>query len=342
MDYGLKWVKVDQKWVPMRDMDQVEPTNKNDDTNLERQNLIVFVIEPDNQSTSMNYNTIGMNFFNRFVSEENDQFEVYAFYRINGLVNDEVRIEKAVQKYAEESKQDKADKNTVHFIWACPSFKREYLDLVNSMNNEMLRFGLKKGMISFIEEERYHCITNEECQQLYRQGGQIHGKDLWLSFGDDLENFLTQIKNDMHERFTPGIIEFFDLINTFHVSLLSPDQKRNLAMNDRDYNCTFLNLKPDVPKEEMAKSDSKSKYAFSSCSRKTHTISPQCLRVKQELYDPSYPTVPPPPSDQRLELKTIYIPEENEYLLRASPYDNNRTYVIMSHNEMECFSCSSD
>ena len=332
------------------------------DRKLEKQNLILFMVDSDEPQSSENYKfitPIGTKFLNRFVVEENDQFEVYGLYRINSCLisplsvksaKDEVSwvrdgvslIEKAVQKYAEESKQDKADKNTVHFIWACPSFKREYLDLVNSMNNEMLRFGLKKGMISFIEEERYHCITNEECQQLYRQGGQIHGKDLWLSFGDDLENFLTQIKNDMHERFTPGIIEFFDLINTFHVSLLSPDQKRNLAMNDRDYNCTFLNLKPDVPKEEMAKSDSKSKYAFSSCSRKTHTISPQCLRVKQELYDPSYPTVPAPPSDQRLELKRIYIPEENEYLLRASPYDNNRTYVIMSHNEMECFSCSSD
>ena len=119
----------------MRDMDQVEPTNKNDDTNLERQNLIVFVIEPDNQSTSMNYNPIGMNFFNRFIAEENDQFEVYAFYRINGWVNDEVRIEKAVQKYAEQSKRDKTDTNTVHFIWAGHIYDCD--DILKTIKNEM-------------------------------------------------------------------------------------------------------------------------------------------------------------------------------------------------------------
>ena len=57
MNYGLKWTKVDNKWVPMRDIVEVEPSdNVGTATNLERQNLILFVIEPDNQSEYVNYN----------------------------------------------------------------------------------------------------------------------------------------------------------------------------------------------------------------------------------------------------------------------------------------------
>ena len=112
---GLKYTKVNQKWVPVRDIVQAGPIEKNDEyTNLERQNLIIFVIE----GTFINYDPIEMNYFNRFVAEENDQFEVYAFYRMNGWVKAVAQIKKAVQKYAEQSKRDKTDKNTVHFIWA--------------------------------------------------------------------------------------------------------------------------------------------------------------------------------------------------------------------------------
>ena len=277
MDYGLKWVKVDQKWVPMRDTVQVEPTDKNNDTNLERQNLIVFVIEPDNQSTSMNYNSIGMNFFNRFVAEENDQFEVYAFYRINGWVNDEVRIEKAVQKYAEQSKRDKTDTNTVHFIWAGHIYDCD--DILKTIKNEMARFGLKKGMVSFLQRHRFHCVTKEKYEELYEKGGQIDGTKMELSLGDDLEDFLNRIKNnEIHDHeLGPGD----NLINTFHLSLLSSGQKRKLAINDDDYRKTFHNHDPDVPKKEMAKSESKSKYAFSLCRRGTYIISPEILLPKE-------------------------------------------------------------
>ena len=100
---GLKWTKVNQKWVPVRDIVQAGPLDKHDEyTNLERQNLIIFVIEPDDQCTFINYNPIGMNYFNRFVAEENDQFEVYAFYRIkmhiNGWTKALAQIKKAIQK----------------------------------------------------------------------------------------------------------------------------------------------------------------------------------------------------------------------------------------------------
>ena len=65
---------------------------KNDeDTNLERQNLILFMMESEVFSPFIDNNSIGMDLLNRFVAEENDQFEVCGFYRLK-TVEDEVRI----------------------------------------------------------------------------------------------------------------------------------------------------------------------------------------------------------------------------------------------------------
>ena len=71
----------------------------------------------------------------------------------------------------------------------------------------MARCGLKKGMVSFIAETRYHCVTEEECEQLYIRGGQIYGEKMKLSLGDDLESFLTWIKNN-DINFVLGLFKF--------------------------------------------------------------------------------------------------------------------------------------
>ena len=96
---------------------------------------------------------------------------------------------------------------------------------------------------------------------------------------DDLQDFLNRIKNnEIHDHeLGPGD----NLINTFHLSLLSSGQKRKLAINDDDYHKMFHNLDPDVPKKEMAESESKSKYAFSLCRRGTYIISPEILLPKE-------------------------------------------------------------
>ena len=65
---------------------------KNDeDTNLERQNLILFMMESELFSSFIDNNSIGMDLLNRFVAEENDQFEVCGFYRLK-TAEDEVRV----------------------------------------------------------------------------------------------------------------------------------------------------------------------------------------------------------------------------------------------------------
>ena len=227
------------------------------------------------EGTFINYDPIEMNCFNRFVAEENDQFEVYAFYRIkmhiNGWAKALAQIKKAIQKYAEQSKRDKTDKNTVHFIWA--DHKYDLDEILRTIKNEMTRVGLKKGMVSFLQQHRYRCVTKEKYEQLYENGGEIDGGRTKLSLGDDLEDFLNRIKNnEIHDH---ELGQEDNWINTFHLSMLSPEEKRKLAISDNDYLKTFHNHDPDIPKTEMAKSESKSKYAFSLCRRATYIISPE-------------------------------------------------------------------
>ena len=191
-------------------------------------------------------------------------------------------LEKAIQRYAEQSKRDKTDGNPIHFIWACRVI--DHHGILKTTKDEMARFGLKRGMVSFLFKERFHCVTKETCEQLYKQGGQIRGDKMELSFGDDLEDFLNRIKNNeiRDHDYDPE-----SWTHTFHLSLLTPDQKRKLAINDIDYNHTFsqyFTRSHDVPKEEMAKSESKSKYAFSKCTRGTYIISPEILLPENKQY----------------------------------------------------------
>ena len=67
--------------------------------------------------------------------------------------------------------------------------------------------------------------------------------------------------------------------------MLSPEEKRKLAISDNDYLKTFHNHDPDIPKAEMAKSESKSKYAFSLCRRATYNISPE-IHLPEEKREP--------------------------------------------------------
>ena len=235
-----------------------------------------------------------------------------------------MRIEKAVQKYAELSKRDKTDTNTVHFIWADHTY--DFDDILKTIKNEMARFGLKRGMVSFLHKERYHCITKEKYEELYKKGGQIDerwsGKrmKMELSLGDDLEDFLIRIKNnEIHDH---DLGQEHKGIHTFHLSLLLPEQKRKLDINDRDYLNTFHNHDPDVLKKEMARSESKSKYAFSLCRRKTFTISPDILLPEEKRDD----------GDWTLGWKEI-ISETGETLYQFT-YDEENTDIELLTPEM--------
>lgn len=109
---------------------------------------------------------------------------------------------------------------------------------------------------------RRECKVLEDRDAAYKSG---------LSLGEDLENFIIDIKNNNHryENLGLGSEEKQDF---FIYSMLTPSEEKKLEFLDEEFLLKFINLNPDISKDEMAKSDSNKKYAYSHGSRVTYII----------------------------------------------------------------------
>ena len=58
----------------------------------------------------------------------------------------------------------------------------------------------------------------------------------------------------------------------FHFAMLTDQEEKDIKNPDSDFLHTFWKSNPDVPKNEMAKSDSNHKYVRSYCIRATYII----------------------------------------------------------------------
>ena len=127
----------------------------------------------------------------------------------------------------------------------------------------MIEHGIHEPfMITFLYRMRRECKVLEDRDAAYKSG---------LSLGDDLENFIIDIKNNNHryENLGLGSEEKQDY---FIYSMLTPSEEKKLEFLDEEFLLKFINLNPDISKDEMAKSDSNKKYAYSRGSRVTYII----------------------------------------------------------------------
>ena len=95
----------------------------------------------------------------------------------------------------------------------------------------------------------------------------------------DLEFFLVNIRR---KKVKNKAFIWHQQVYSFHLSLLTQHERKKLEMGDEKFLSTFTRLyskrngsfdNPDVPKEEMEASESKQKYALSTCSRCTFVLS---------------------------------------------------------------------
>ena len=138
----------------------------------------------------------------------------------------------------------------------------------------------KPFMITFLRRTRSKCVTKEDCEAAYNSQ---YGPDssIWSSLsmwspeedsiGDHLENFITDLKNNKY-RFENAGLDSMDTNGCFHFAMLTDKEEKEIQNPDSDFLVTFPNLNPDVPKTEMAKSDSKHKYVRSFCVRSSYII----------------------------------------------------------------------
>ena len=141
----------------------------------------------------------------------------------------------------------------------------------------MIEHGIDKPfMITFLWRVRGQCKAKEDYEaaqnspyfikNAYGPYGTDKDKD---SIGDHLENFITNLKNNKYCFENAGLDSGYTT-GCFHFAMLTDKEEKEIQNPDSDFLVTFPNLNPDVPKTEMAKSDSKHKYVRSFCVRSTY------------------------------------------------------------------------
>ena len=111
---------------------------------------------------------------------------------------------------------------------------------------------------------------------------------MWRKPIYDFEDFLVNIKC---RKVKNQAFIWNQQVYSFHLSLLTHHERKKLEMGDESFLSTFTRLyskrkgcfdSPDVSKEEMETSESKQKYALSTCSRCTFVLSVH-LRQSDEI-----------------------------------------------------------
>ena len=217
-----------------------------------------------------------MSFVNTIVSEENAQFEVFGHYKIwwnsigiwSTYYYTLTLVRKAVKDYIADGFHDE----TVHFIWAsyeagdrCHGKTGYRAEIIHIFYKVMIEHGIDKPfMITFLGRYRSNCETKEDCVAAYNS--QYRG-----SIGDNLENFIIDLNNNKYGFQNAGL-DSKDAHDCFHYAMLTRQEEKEIKNPVSDFLATFESMNPDVPKTEMAKSDSKHKYVRSDCVRATYII----------------------------------------------------------------------
>jgi len=143
----------------------------------------------------------------------------------------------------------------------------------------MQKYNIKSAILTMISMFKGQLITKEEMEYYYK----AHFEDdddfsPTTSLQDDLEFFLEQIRrgNDFELWATPpGLL-------TFYLPKLTDEEMILVKNKDEDYLRTFMQFYgeespdyisgPDIDEEEMKLSESKSKFAFWVCFRKSDRL----------------------------------------------------------------------
>ena len=168
-------------------------------------------------------------------------------------------------------RKDKFYDQTVHFIWAgyeandrCFGRKSGGYrsEIVQIFYKVMTEYRIQKPfMITFLWRWRGDCKVLEIRDAAYKSE---------MSIGENLENYITGIKNNNYRYENKGLES--ERLDSFLYTMLTPQEERKLNNLDDEFLLTFLRENPDIPKNELEKSDSNHKYVHSRGVRVTYII----------------------------------------------------------------------
>ena len=189
-----------------------------------------------------------------------------------------------ISEYIFGSDKDGFHDETVHFIWAgyeandlCHGKPGYRAEIIRIFYKVMMEHGIDKPfMITFLWRLRDQCQTKED--YVTANYSPHHIKTLRTftniykdSIGDHLETFIADLKNNKY-CFENAGLDSMETNGCFHFAMLTDQEEKDIQNPDSDFVWTFYNTNPDVPKDEMSKSDSKHKYVRSHCVRATYII----------------------------------------------------------------------
>ena len=124
-------------------------------------------------------------------------------------------------------------KENLHFIFAAYTTEEDQSQIKKVFENAMAKNQITKASITFFEMIRAYCIPKEKYDKLLRQQemaerSYIADEEVIESFGTDLEAF----SND-------NVPEKEQNVNTFYVTMLTPQEWKKLANGNIIYCRTF-------------------------------------------------------------------------------------------------------
>ena len=156
--------------------------------------------------------------------------------------------------------------NKIHVIVPDHSWSDES-EMAWGLKKAFKKYNLESVLLSFLYMTKNKCITKEKYEEEYKINEDIEERED-LSLGDDLETFVTNIKQGRITKETSYEVKFL-------IRLLNAKDRRRLDQKDIEYMETFIYNdfgEADVPKEEWESSESDLKFSLSWCYRHTYLI----------------------------------------------------------------------
>lgn len=213
----------------------------------------------------------GMSYLNRFIIEEDTQFECAGVveYKFGSSWEDIMQyLEKNFNRLSNKSNSDFIS----HVVLSDVYFSIKFLsDSIRETFLEIL------NVITRIESQRIECVQKEYCEKIYTEGGQIQLQSYTISpvevhgsIGNEIDDFYDRIKMNkinFNHRKLHTISELFwrspYTVKTFHLSMLTNEEEIKMHSENAD------NRKFDNFQNKTTLSKREPNYALSLCTRKT-------------------------------------------------------------------------
>ena len=133
--------------------------------------------------------------------------------------------------------------------------------------NKMKKYKIKEAMVTMIDMGRLHLITKEKMVDGSKGKFEDEFGDYKESVHDDLDSFFQKLQNGQLEE---------ELVGTNYYPMLTKEELKLVEQRNQDHLESYIwhydGKNPDIDKEEMDKSESKSKFVRGACGRYTFML----------------------------------------------------------------------